>query len=546
MKPVFASMLFLSFVALADARSLSLVSQSDDPANLGGQSGKAPDMDASGSIVAFSSTSMELDDSLYQMVIGNLPASLGLWPTVRSQIYLRNLDDGAQTLISRDQSSSTLSADGDCTLPSVDANGRYVAFLSDATNLTGDPASPVDEVFRFDRQTGAMHRMSSTLFGINGRPDVANTGAVVYARTAGDAARGDTNFFRDIYLAVNTATTQYLSMSTIGIGGASNGASDDPRISADGRVVVFESQASNLVAADGNAATDVFARDLLTGTTTRLSDAPGVDQNGQSSFDPDISYDGRFVVFTSTATNLIAGAPWAGAPQQIYLKDRHTGAVVHVSKDLAALGLNTPSRARIAPGGDYVVFEARGVNAQRSLVRYERGTGTLMVMQAMSAGLSNGVAHVIGDDGRDLVFDNDVPLAGIIAVWHEVYHTRDEPGRLEFTATAQSAGEGAVLRVHVARSDGSDGAVSALAEVQRIGTDDAALAPYDFGAWSARAGYLLSWDDADTAIRTLAIPIADDLLVEGDERFRLRLVDPEGGADIGAAESVVVTIIDND
>ena len=90
-------------------------------------------------------------------------------------------------------------------------------------------------------------------------------------------------------------------------GGDPRGASLDPSISANGRYVVFWSPADDLVAGDGNGVNDVFRRDLLTDTTTRVSvDAGGGDPNGES-FYPTISVNGRYVAFASSATDLVPG-----------------------------------------------------------------------------------------------------------------------------------------------------------------------------------------------------------------------------------------------
>ena len=80
-----------------------------------------------------------------------------------------------------------------------------------------------------------------------------------------------------------------------------------PAISADGRFVAFDSEATNLVPGDTNDASDVFVRDRQTGTTRRVSVSSGGAQGNGASFDPAISADGRFVAFNSDATNLVPG-----------------------------------------------------------------------------------------------------------------------------------------------------------------------------------------------------------------------------------------------
>ena len=138
--------------------------------------------------------------------------------------------------------------------PALSDHGRYVAFSSRARNLVAGDTNLVEDIFVRDRQVGQTDRVS------------------------------------------------------VGNGGQqANGASTVPTISADGRYVAFMSDATNLVAGDTNAATDVFVRDLVAGTTRRVSvGAGGTQANGASTF-PALSRDGRHVAFHSDATNLVAG-----------------------------------------------------------------------------------------------------------------------------------------------------------------------------------------------------------------------------------------------
>ena len=105
--------------------------------------------------------------------------------------------------------------------------------------------------------------------------------------------------------AATTPKTRRVSVSSAGAEG--NNSSYDPSISADGRFVAFHSDASNLVAGDGNGTSDVFVRDRATGKTRRVSvSSAGAEGNG-ASYNPSISADGRFVAFESSASNLVAG-----------------------------------------------------------------------------------------------------------------------------------------------------------------------------------------------------------------------------------------------
>jgi len=149
-------------------------------------------------------------------------------------------------------------------------------------------------------------------------------------------------------------------ISTAADGMEGLGDSNEAQFSPDGRFVVFESDANNLVAGDTNNATDVFLKDLTTGAVTRLSTtANGTQANGNSS-DAQLSQDGHLMVFSSTAANL--GGSGSFFPN-IFLKDLTTGAVTLVTSaadGTQANGLN--SDARFSPDGHSAVFESSANN----------------------------------------------------------------------------------------------------------------------------------------------------------------------------------------
>jgi Tol biopolymer transport system component len=117
---------------------------------------------------------------------------------------------------------------------------------------------------------------------------------------------GDTNRRNDVFVRDRrTGRTERVSVSTGG--DQSNDESDDPALSANGRFVAFESLASNLVPGDTNGVEDIFVRDRRTGTTRRVSLGPNGIQGNGASQDAALSATGRFVVFQSEASNLVPG-----------------------------------------------------------------------------------------------------------------------------------------------------------------------------------------------------------------------------------------------
>ena len=228
---------------------------------------------------------------------------------------------------------------------SISADGRFVAFSSDATNLVADDTNANRDIFIHDRDTDndgifdesgavATPRVSVDSFGAqgNGRSDglsISADGRFVEFSSSANLVAGDTNGAEDIFVHDRqTGTTERISVDSLGA--QANGfSSDGNSISADGRFVAFESFASNLVAGDTNGTSDIFVRDRLLGTTTRVSvDSLGTQGNGRSE-DFSISADGRFLGFQSLATNLVAGD--TNGKKDVFVHDRQTGTTERVS-----------------------------------------------------------------------------------------------------------------------------------------------------------------------------------------------------------------------
>jgi Tol biopolymer transport system component len=218
-------------------------------------------------------------------------------------VYLRDRQSGTTLWISAAPDGAQ--PNGSSFLPAISADGRYVAFGSDASNLVPLDTSGVD-VFVRDVTTGSIERVSVGAEGAveSGMvPSISAEGRYVAFMSGGPLEATDTNGRYDIYVRDRTAgVTERVSMAWNGR--QANQHSFDPAISADGRFVAFISDASNLVPGDTNRARDVFVRDRWTNSVRRASLASsGAEGNGPS-FATSISDDGRFVSFTSHATNL--------------------------------------------------------------------------------------------------------------------------------------------------------------------------------------------------------------------------------------------------
>jgi Tol biopolymer transport system component len=234
---------------------------------------------------------------------------------------------GAELVTIRDPSQPPVpGGNGDSSLPLPSADGRYVLFTSDADNLVAantnaTPAvaglMPLLNAYLRDRSNAVTILISVNLGGTNGGNwdsfpvGISTNGRYVLFETgASDLIAGDTNNASDVLMRDMLAGTNILvSAATNGLPG--NDDSDSSVMTPDGRYVAFVSAASNLVADDTNGIRDVFVRDLLTGTTALAS--VGAQSASSSSEAPQITPDGRYVAFVSTATNLVSGIPPAAA-----------------------------------------------------------------------------------------------------------------------------------------------------------------------------------------------------------------------------------------
>ena len=176
----------------------------------------------------------------------------------------------------------------------------------------------------------------------------------------GDLIPADTNGVRDVYLRdLRTGEMRLISVATNGTQG--NGDSTQGSISADGRFVVFRSAATNLVTGDGNGVTDIFLHEIATGTTTRVSTATGGTEVSGASLTPAISANGRYVVFASSAPNLVATD--SNGAQDIFLKDVTTDTTTLVSS--TGNGLQDSENRRVHSQGSTHGYRSRHLHGSR-------------------------------------------------------------------------------------------------------------------------------------------------------------------------------------
>jgi Tol biopolymer transport system component len=226
-------------------------------------------------------------------------------------IFLYDTSTGLTRLVSVTQ--SNIQGNGSSYKPSVSNNGRYAAFSSDASNFAANDTNNASDVFLYDVKTRIITLVSVNAEGMpgNGRSfdaQISGNGRfVVYLSNAGNLVEGDTNDQYDIFLYDRKKnTTRRISINSLGE--QANGSSLSPRISTKGRFIAYVSDADNLVDNDNNQLPDIFRFDNKTGITSRISlNAKGGEATGAGSFSPDINANGRYVVFESYADDLVEG-----------------------------------------------------------------------------------------------------------------------------------------------------------------------------------------------------------------------------------------------
>jgi hypothetical protein len=306
-----------------------------------------PVVSADGNVVAFASAATNL--------------TAGAPP---GDIYVRS---GAGPLQDVSVAADGGPANGPSSAPSISADGRFVAFASMASNLVSGDTNGVSDVFVRDRATDTTTRVSVGSGGIEGNgpstmPAIGATGtAVSFDSTASNLVAGDHNGIGDVFVRITaTGTTDRVSVSTAGV--AQNASVAAPfaqisSISGDGRLVTFDSNATNLVAGeDPRARSNVFLRDRRRHTTTLISQNNAGYEGNNDSFAPFITPSGLYVAFESFARNL---APGGGPRENVLVRDLNlkTTSVVNATPSGAAPGpeVGNPTLGRPTLSGDGMV-----------------------------------------------------------------------------------------------------------------------------------------------------------------------------------------------
>ncbi len=310
-------------------------------------------------------------------------------------VFVRDATTGAIVRVS--VSSAGGEADKESANPSISSDGRFVAFESVATNLVTDDLNGQRDVFLHDRdvdvdgvfdEVGAISTVRASVdeTGLerprpSSFPALSGDGRWVAFEAAEGASNQDVRVFdRDV------GTSRVRSIDSAGVIG--NGKSEKPQLSSSGRYLVFESNSDNLVVGDGNGADDVFwvdrdgnangTYDELDTVTVRASVSSAEVEGEDASREPDVSDDGAYVVFASTAENLVVGD--TNDKTDIFVRDIQLGETLRVN--LGAGGVEAAADSGlpwISADGRCILFQsaARNLvgddrNGQRDVFLYDR------------------------------------------------------------------------------------------------------------------------------------------------------------------------------
>ncbi len=312
--------------------------------------------------------------------------------------------------------------DGDSVLPAMTGDGRYIAFSSWASNVVPGDTNNGFDVFLHDRLTGTIERVTVDSSGNEGGNPASGASTVSLSSDGRYVAfdseypnlvPGDTNAMPDVFVRDRVVgVTQRVSVSSSGAQG--NERSFTPSMSADGRYVVFDSRASNLVAGDTNGVGDIFLRDRQMGVTSAVTQANG------GSYGALMSPDGRYVTFSSSAANLTPGD--TNAVVDTFIKDLQTGLVERVSVASNGTQGNGASESRgTSADGRFVVFASLAsnlvsgdTNGVADIFVRDRVTGTTERVSVDSNGIQGNSAvgfyfHEVSmsSDGRFITFSSD-------------------------------------------------------------------------------------------------------------------------------------------
>jgi Tol biopolymer transport system component len=301
---------------------------------------------------------------------------------------------------------------------SLSDDGRYITFVSDATNLVPGDTNNQPDIFVRDRQLEIFERVNlgvggeQALGGPSNVPSISANGRFVqFSSSASNLIGIDTNDQPDIF--VHDRQTNLTTRVSVANGGtqAVGGASFSGVMTPDARYVAFSSNATNLVTGDTNSRTDVFLHDRQTGTTQRVSlTNGGVQATGGDASSPSLSANGRVVAFSSQAIDLVTGD--TNARSDVFVRDLQAGTTSRISLGPGGVQGNDESFSpSISGDGRFVVFASRATtlvpNGSPGIYVHDRTTGATSALSLSTAATQALFLPRISRDGRYVCFSFD-------------------------------------------------------------------------------------------------------------------------------------------
>jgi Tol biopolymer transport system component len=314
-----------------------------------------PEISADGLSVVFTSTASNLVDG----------DSNGV-----EDVFVVDLRSGGIELVSHPALGGQ--ADAVSTQPAISGDGRFIAFVSAATNLAPGATTGLEEIYLYDGADGSLHWVSAPRIGamndgVSGEPAISADGNwVAFSSASTQLVPDDTNSRRDIFLW-NRASSTLERVNLTPTGKETDRSSYAPALNADGRFIVYRSHATNLVASETRNLGDIFLRDNLNGALQRVSiSATGEQSPDGASDEPAISADGRFIVFRSNATDIVSND--TNGSHDIFVRDMQ-GPTTRVSVDSFADESNGNNFSpAISADGAAIVFYSEANNLDLVLV----------------------------------------------------------------------------------------------------------------------------------------------------------------------------------
>jgi Ca2+-binding RTX toxin-like protein len=389
------------FVRDLQSQTTTLVTVNKDGTDSGNYGSSNPVFSADGRFVAFSSHAVDLvvTDTNYM-----------------ANVFVRDLQLGTTTLVSVNID-GTRSGNSDSYVSAISADGRFVAFESEANDLVATDTNGARDVFVRDLQSE-----TTTLVSVNKDGTDSGTGNstmpvpmisadgrfVVFESHAADLVATDTNGWNDVFVRdLQSGTTTLVSVNNSGTD-SGNSYSWVSAISTDDRYVAFVSRADDLVATDTNGTLDVFVRDLQSVTTTLVSvNKDGTDSGSDASNYPEMSADGRFVTFSSAAHDLVATD--TNSSPDVFVRDLQSGTttLVSVNKDGTDAGTGVSSCPMISTDGRFLAFDS---NAGDLVAADTNGLWDVFAFEAFEVSQGCNCADpdaIKGTSGRDFLYGTE-------------------------------------------------------------------------------------------------------------------------------------------